>query len=1033
MPRLALSLLGPFQARVGERAIADFATDKVRALLAYLAVEADRPHRRDTLAALLWPNWDDAAARSNLRLTLHRMREALDAGTPSLSDAVFGVTRETVQINGAAVDVDVARFVSLMEMCELHPHRLLHLCPSCLAQLVEAAALYEGELLAGLSIADAPGFEQWELARRAELEQRVMTLFYRLADAFEQLGDYERGLLFAHRQLALDPYREEAHRQVMRLYARQGERAAAMAHFERARRLLAEELGVNPDPATTALIEEVRQGKLSAEHAGRPQRYHFPAQFTPFFGRDDEIVRLVERLSDPSGRLLTIVAPGGMGKTRLAIAATEALAEQPGFPDGIFFLPLARTADADLLPSALAGALGLNLAGAAEPAQQLAHYLRARRALIVLDNFEHLLDGIDLLLMLLEEAPDVRWLVTSRVALNVRAEERFSLGGLSVDNATQLFAATAARVAPGYVPNDADRTAVGDICRAVGGMPLAVELAATWVRLMDAPAIAAQIGRDLDFLTTTLRDLPPRQRSMRAVLDGMWAYLSPPEVAALASLSVMRGPFQLDAAAAISHASPLVLAQLLDQSLLRPADSGRFEMHELLRQYAVERLASSPEAEAAAHEDHGGHYLALLIDRGAALGGAESKVALADLRRNLDNVRAAWAWTSENGRYEVVGNATRSLETFYRYSGLLAEGVETLALAATALEAHITRGQLDPDVAYPIVYGLWRREALLLELMGRSTSALARLEHVRDGWEAHGDQRRMARTLNDMGYVHARHARYDAINALSQAALRLGRELGDEEVVADALHNLGNASNHMGELDKGIDLLRESIVRYHVVGGGRWLAGALCDLGMAYAFKGELDAAHESIVQGLAVAEAAGDKPGIAHALTMLGGVTLNMGNMAATEEYSRRALTDAQEIGDNIILSVCLVNLGHVAQSRREPAARQLYRECAALSLEIDHASILAEALTGLAMVAAGRDPQSGARWLEAVATWRESTQFISEEPFVRALRQEAEAQVRAALGDRFAAVWADGKAMTLETAAAQAIAWADEAAYRL
>ena len=219
MSRLALTLLGTFQASVSEQSVIHFATDKTRALLAYLAVETDRPHRRDTLAALLWPDWDDAAARSNLRLALHRLREALDAAAPTLSDDLFGITRETVQVNGAAIDLDVAHFVALLEMCELHPHRLLHLCPSCLSQLGEAAALYGGELLAGLSIADAPGFEQWELMRREELGQRVLSLLHRLTEAFEQLGDYGRGLIFAHRQLALDPYREEAHRQAMRLYA----------------------------------------------------------------------------------------------------------------------------------------------------------------------------------------------------------------------------------------------------------------------------------------------------------------------------------------------------------------------------------------------------------------------------------------------------------------------------------------------------------------------------------------------------------------------------------------------------------------------------------------------------------------------------------------------------------------------------------------------------------------------------------------------------------------------------------------------
>ena len=250
MPRLALSLFGSFQASADERPINNFPTDKVRALLAYLTVEADRPHRRDTLAALLWPNWDNRGARNNLRLALHRLRDALDTAGPSLSDDLFGVTRETVQVHSTAVAVDVARFVGLLEVCETHPHRLLHLCPSCLGQLGEAAGLYSGELLAGLSIADAPAFEQWELSRREEMTQRVLSLLNRLADAFEHLGDLGRALLFAHRQLSIDPYREEAHRQVIRCYARQGERAAALAHYDRARRLLADELGIDPDPAT---------------------------------------------------------------------------------------------------------------------------------------------------------------------------------------------------------------------------------------------------------------------------------------------------------------------------------------------------------------------------------------------------------------------------------------------------------------------------------------------------------------------------------------------------------------------------------------------------------------------------------------------------------------------------------------------------------------------------------------------------------------------------------------------------------------
>lgn len=1032
MPRLALSLLGPFQARVGERAVVHFATDKARALLAYLALEADRPHRRDTLAALLWPEWDDAGARSNLRLALHRLRESLDSTEPTLSDGIFGVTRETVQINRMAVDVDVARFVALLEMCELHPHRLLHLCPSCLAQLDEAAALYEGELLAGLSIGDAPGFEQWELARRAEMEQRVLTLFYRLADAFEQLGDYERGLFFAHRQLAIDPYREEAHRQVMHLYARRGERAAALAHFERARRLLADELGVAPAPATVALAEEVRQGTLTTNHISRPQRYHFPAQFTPFFGRAEEINRLVRRLSSAECRLLTVIAPGGMGKTRLAIAAAEALAERPGFPDGIYYLPLARIATADLLPSALAGALGLVLSGATDPAEQLGRYLHPRRALVVLDNFEHLLDGLDLIIRLLEEAPDVHWLITSRVALNIRAEERFTIGGLEPEAARELFISVASRIVSGYEPDGAERMAIADIGVVVGGMPLAVELAATWVRLMDAPSIMAHMRRDLDFLTSDMRDLPQRQRSMRIVLDQLWDKLPPEEAETLAMLSVLRGGFRLDAADAVSEARPAILAALIDQSLVRAVGSGRFEIHELLRQYAAQRLAAAPDLEVTARARHAAHYLALLEQRGAALGGPESREALASLRRNLDNVRLAWQWAVDGRRIDELGHAARPLERLYHYSGLLAEGAQTFAAAAAALAVGLDRGDLDPATAQPLLYDLWRREAHLLLLRADLDGALARLEQVRAGWEALGDRRRLAQTLNHMAHAHRRRAGAPGAE-LAQAALALGRELDDNEVIADALHSLGNVAETKLELGRAEALLRESIALYQT-SGGRRLAGALGDLGRVLLYQGRHDEARAAMIQGLTIAEEAGDRPGIAFALTALGGVAVNTGDLEAAEKYSRSGLSSAQEIGESLLASICLVNLSHAAAVRGDPAARLLYRDTLAYTLEAAALGTMSEALIGLASLAVHVEPLGGTRWLMAAVAWRRTLENDVEEPFVRALQRETEAQLRAALDEEtFAAAWAEGEATTLETAAAQAIAWAAEMEYRV
>lgn len=1048
MSRLALSLLGTFQARAGDRPITNFATDKARALLAYLAVEADRPHRRDTLAALLWPEWDDRTARGNLRLTLHRLRETLDTATPAISDALFGITRETVQIHGSAVDVDVARFITLLEICELHPHRLLHLCPSCLDKLSEAAALYSGELLAGLSIGDAPAFEQWEITRREELGRRVLTLLYRLADAFEQLGDLGRALLFAQRQLVLDPYREEAHRQVIRFYALQGERTAALAHFERARRQLADDLGVEPDPATLDLVEQVRTGEVAKAgylpakpYLSHPLLYHFPTRFSPFYGRAVEIGRLVSRLIDPGGtdvpaerlheppaRLITLIAPGGMGKTRLAIATAEVVGEQPGYPDGIYFVSLAKTATADLLPSALAGAFNINLGGAADPAEQLAAVLRPMRVLLILDNFEHLLDGIDLLLRLLESAPGLRLLVTSRQALNVRIEERFVLGGLEEEAAITLFIGAAARMRPGYSPDPADAGAIRAIVRDVGGMPLAIELAATWVRLMDPRVIAARIRADLDFLSTNLRDLPARQRSMRTVFDTMWHTLSPPEREALAMLSALRGPFRLDAAEAIAGASPDVLALLIDQSLVRPAGSGRFEIHELLRQYAAGKLAEDPELMTAAHDRHAAHYLALLASRGRLLGGPQSKEGLAALMRNFDNIRVAWSRVVNAARLTDIEQAAPSLEVYYRYSGLSAEGVETLSSAAATLEAQAERGEVDAPAAYPIVYDLYRREAVLLELHGDGASALARLEKARAGWEALGDHTQMVRVLCEIGYVNVRHYWLVDTRRQLETTLALARESGDDSLIAAALHNKGNAWAWIDDIAQGRALLEESLAHYRAAGETRWFAGTLNDIGMTYAFEGDPENARAYFRQSLAISEDLGDQPGIAMAAANLGAVALDFGDPAEAEGFSRRGQITAQDIGDQLMLSVSLGNLGHAALARGERAAAiRYYRDTVAVTRVSSYTYMLLEAVLGLARLAVEIDPVAARRWLAAMRDWRAATGFNVETPYIRALREETESILHTVLVGRIDSQRHETP-QTIETAAAEATAWATE-----
>jgi tetratricopeptide (TPR) repeat protein len=556
-------------------------------------------------------------------------------------------------------------------------------------------------------------------------------------------------------------------------------------------------------------------------------------------------------------------------------------------------------------------------------------------------------------------------------------------------------------------------------------MPLAIELAATWTRLLDPPAILDRIRASIDFLSTNLRDLPERQRSMRAVFDYMWQSLSPPEREALAMLSVLRGPFRLDAAEAITGASPEVLALLLDQSLLRAAGGGRFELHELLRQYAVVKLGADPSLVSMAHERHAAHYLAMLESRGGMLGGPESKAALAALLRNHDNVRAAWDWVVAAGRLDALERCAPSLEAFYRHSGLSAEGAEALAASVTSLERQAEAGSA--ALVFPVINDLLRRAAMLLELHGDGDEAVACLERARAGWQALGDHTQLVRVLCDEAYVKLRRFKFDEVREVLETALALARELGDHSLIAAALHNQGNAAAWSGDIERGRPLLEESLDHYRAAGEMNWLAGTLNDLGMTYAFEGNVEDARAYFRRSLSISEISGDQPGIAMAAANLGAIALDEGDMEESERFSRRGQSTAQDIGDKLMLSVSLGNLGHAALARGErQAAMRYYRHTAALTRESGYTYMLIEAVLGLAALVVDDDPAASAQWLAAVAAWRLASGFTLETPFIRDLRRQTEARQRAVLGDQFDALGAKGAALPITTAAAEATAWA-------
>lgn len=403
---------------------------------------------------------------------------------------------------------------------------------------------------------------------------------------------------------------------------------------------------------------------------------------------------------------------------------------------------------------------------------------------------------------------------------------------------------------------------------------------------------------------------------------------------------------------------------------------------------------------------------------------------MAALARNIDNVRAAWEWTAAGGSLSDLSAAMEPLELFFRFSGAPAQGIDLLAATATGLQAQIKTNHRPAGETLPVLYELWRHEALLLELCGRGETALDRLEGARAGWEARGDHHNLSRVLSEMAYVHMRRTNHMEAIPLAESALALASALEDNTLMAGTLHNLGNALAYSGDLPGGRALLHESIAHYRAAGDRRWLAGAMSDVSMTYNYEGEIDSARAFILRSLALAEAAGDLPGIALATSNLGGVALDSGDLDESDEQSRRAQGVAQEIGDMLMLSVSVGNQGHVALARGDRAAAlRFYLDAALLCRDSGYIYMLVEIVAGLARLAVEESPSLAARWLASVAAWRSAAGFEIMTSFVRALHDDLEARLRVTpYGMPLDAAKAAEPVPPLERATAEAMAWAME-----
>ena len=830
MAHCSITLLGSMQVSLDGNLLHALESGKMRGLLAYLAVESGQAHERERLAGLFWPEMSEAQARHNLSQSLHNLRQALGEGgktgalsaLPGSACSYLLVTPHTVQFNlHSDAWLDVREFDARISGVRRHAHRRLETCGQCARLLQEAERLYQGDFLASVWLRGCQAFEEWALLWRERLRRQLCEALADLVIYYEGRDELRRALALTERWVQVDPLNEAAQRRLMRLLALDGQRTQALARYAGFNKILATELGVEPNRESQQLYQRIlAEESAQTNLPGLPGR--LPVPLTPFVGREDELAELTSWLRASQTRLVTLLGPGGCGKTRLALQAARSL--RYDFPDGIFLVSLSGIGSSEAFLPALASALNLVFQPDwGDPFEQLSGYLQRRHLLLILDSFEEVLPAAQELTRLLQAAPGLQLLVTSRARLNVQAEQVFPLEGLHypahVDlagvelsiadySALQLFQNAARQVRPDVTFITTDLLALGRICQLVDGMPLGLVLAAGWLATCTPTEIVAEIEASLDFLSSSWGDLPERQRSLRATLDHSWNLLSDAERQAFQKLSIFQGVFSRQAAEQVAGISTTGLRGLVDKSMLQ-ASPGSYRMHDLLRQYAAEKLTADGPAATQVHQAHAAYYLERLAEREGRLKSAQRSQTLTELDSEINDLQAAWKWGCIHADVSRLARSLEGVCLYYEMRLRFREGEWACRAALSNLPFHPDQ----PGEAHVLRTRLLLWQANFLVSSGRLEAAIPLHQEageLLDALERRGVDTRRPRAMYWQAEGDAQ-AELKRKHACNQRGIALYQELGDTWRQANMLVWAAELSNRLGDPGLALQYQQEAL------------------------------------------------------------------------------------------------------------------------------------------------------------------------------------------------------------------------------
>lgn len=998
---LHISALGGLDILANGQSVGELLPRKSVALLVYLTYHSGT-QPREHIRALLWGD-ELVSGATNVRVMLTKLRDRLGP--------FVEITRRSVGLaSGCTVWVD-ARDIEqqLGALLPMLPAQS-NLSPSLEHALLQGLALYQGEFLAGFLLPHAAQFNAWVISERARLVTLVDRAYTALTDYYLVGGYHDVGVEVARQWLQVDAGNEAAARSVMRLLHRSHRNEEALTCYEELRRELWTRHHAKPARETQELCQLIaaHQEKvgsttpLTAAADGPDQRQfpnNLPMLLHHMVGRDDELNWLEQQVISPSNRLLTLTGLGGVGKTHLAQELAHRLLERDDklaiFANGVFFVRLENTPRAELLAEHIASSINIVMDSPQAAQHQLLDFLRDKQMLLILDNFEHLIATPDLVLEILHHSPRVKVMVTSREPLNFVGERIVEVSGLahpeSDESVTHLHLYPACRLfieqaffsQPG-TPAPEAAEAIVRICRILNGLPLGIQLAAALTRVFSCRYIADAIERNLDFLSTSMRNVPERQRSLRAVYDSSWQLLAADEQDAYARLAVFEDGFTADAAAEVATVSTALLLALVYRSLVQVVSSPyadprvisdkRYRLHPVLHQYIVEALAKRPALLADTRKRHARFFGALVQKHDLVRGDAFFATNLQTVRTELQNLRAAWRYGVEtrclDGLYTLAWNLTH----FYSFQGPFTEAEELLRMAA----------EVSPG---------W--------------------EHA--GYEVPEVLRFLAEVQACQALIFNRSARYQLAEQVANRVLLLPPAVVDRETCAVAALEAGRASFFRGEFARARKLLEQAVtialeekVAYWVIRAQVMLsrvllytgeheqsiaqslaavhasrvhslpldeARALNQLGISYYYQGRYQAAQTCFNQVLEISQAVGDRTTLILTINALGAITHQLGDYTRARIYYNQALAMQTESGDLSAKAKVVANLGlNAHQAGSQETALRYLNEALELAIQLGMRDEQAYALTCLGNVlhALHREEDALRTFLDALALRR-------------------------------------------------------------